>query len=51
MKRVNEVERPVWFLGLPGGGPMGNELEGRGPFTIQELRLKWCEGAITGNTL
>lgn len=49
-KHVNEVERPVWFVVLPGG-PMGTDMEGQGPFTIQDMRLKWADAAISGETL
>ena len=49
-RNVNELERPIWFI-IKGDPARGQALESRGPLTVNELRVLYADGEISGQTM
>jgi len=48
---ISDLERPVWFYVESTKVEGGTCRESRGPYTIEDLRIKWMEQTIDASTL
>ena len=49
-KQILPDDMPVWFYVAPSATTEG-EVEGRGPFSLNEFRKKFADGVVKGSTL